>query len=517
MPYAGPRLETPFHLSDLLKIGLKVRPNNPAVTSMESVIFWSDLDRNASRLAANYLGLGLKSGDRVASLMPNRTALIVHYIACFKAGLVLTPLNYRYTPPEINHALDVSSAKIILAHVERANDIAASEAGNLPLGTIWYGGDESRKPSLEELTKAEPEDATLPALDPGMPAAIFFTSGSTGPAKGVTHTRKTLGWMFASAAQAFELRPNDVVLPASSCAHIGGFAFSMAALSAGAHLVVPRGFDHEEIGPLLRTTRPTVLSMLPAALLHLIREHDMTSADFSSLRLARSGGDKVSTELEKEFMALTGKTVSEGYGMTEFGFAALNPPMGVDKVGSIGLPSPGFELSIRNDEGQELPTDKEGRLWVRTPTKSIGYWNDEKASAEVMRDGWFDTGDALKVDRDGYMWFCGRQKQIIVHDGSNISPQEVEDALLGHPAVELAGVVGVIDETHGENVRAYVEIKANIKKPKAGELIRVAKQRVGYKAPEEIIFIETMPLNPTGKVDRVALKKIAAGEHAHHL
>ena len=115
------------------------------------------------------------------------------------------------------------------------------------------------------------------------------------------------------------------------------------------------------------------------------------------------------------------------------------------------------------------------------------------------------------------MWFCGRQKQIIVHDGSNISPQEVEDALLGHPAVELAGVVGVIDETHGENVRAYVEIKANIKKPKAGELIRVAKQRVGYKAPEEIIFIETMPLNPTGKVDRVALKKIAAGEHAHHL
>lgn len=517
MPYAGPLLETPLHLSDLLKIGLRVRPNDPAVTSMESVISWSDLDRNSSRLAASYLELGLKPGDRIASLMPNRTALIVHYIACFKAGLVLTPLNYRYTPPEINHALDVSSAKIILAHVERANDIAASDAGSLPLGTIWYGGDESRKPSLEELTKVESEDTTLPALDPDMPAAIFFTSGSTGPAKGVTHTRETLGWMFASAAQAFELAPNDVVLPGSSCAHIGGFAFSMAALSAGAHLVVARGFDHEEIGPLLRTTRPTLLSMLPTALLHLIREHDMTSADFSSLRLARSGGDKVSAELEKEFMALTGKTVSEGYGMTEFGLAALNPPIGVDKLGSIGLPSPGFVLSIRNDEGQELPTDKEGRLWVRTPTQSIGYWNDEKASAEVMRDGWFDTGDELKVDKDGYMWFCGRQKQIIVHDGSNISPQEVEDALLEHPAIELAGVVGVIDESHGENVRAYVEIKANIKKPKAGELIRFAKQRVGYKAPEEIIFIEKMPLNPTGKVDRVALKKIAADEHGHHL
>ena len=134
-----------------------------------------------------------------------------------------------------------------------------------------------------------------------------------------------------------------------------------------------------------------------------------------------------------------------------------------------------------------------------------------------MRDGWFDTGDEMKVDKDGYMWFCGRQKQIIVHDGSNISPQEVEDALLEHPAVELAGVVGVIDKSHGENVRAYVEIKAKIKTPKTGELIQFAKQRVGYKAPEEIILIEKMPLNPTGKVDRVALKKIAAGEHGHHI
>lgn len=517
MPYAGPLLKAPLQLSDLLKIGLKNGPNDPAVTSMESVISWSDLDRASSWLAANYHALGLEPGDRVASLMPNRAALIVHYVACFKAGFVLTPLNYRYTPPEINHALDVSSSKIILAHVERANDIAASEAGSLPLGMIWYGGDESKKPSLEELMKAEPEDTTLPALDPKMPAATFFTSGSTGPAKGVTHTRGTFGWMFASAAQALEIAPKDVVLPGSSCAHIGGFTFSMAALSAGAHLVVARGFDHEEIGPLLRTTRPTLLSMLPTALLHLIREHDMTSADFSSLRLARSAGDKVSAELEKEFITLTGKTVSEGYGMTEFGLATLNPPMGIDKLGSIGLPSPGFVFSIRNDQGQELPKDKEGRLWVRSPTQSIGYWNDEKASAEVMRDGWFDTGDEMKVDKDGYMWFCGRQKQIIVHDGSNISPQEVEDALLEHPAVELAGVVGVIDKSHGENVRAYVEIKAKIKTPKTGELIQFAKQRVGYKAPEEIILIEKMPLNPTGKVDRVALKKIAAGEHGHHI
>lgn len=516
MPQAGPLLEEATQLSDLLKVGLDNSPKDPALVSMEAVWSWSDLDRAADRLAANYLALGLEPGDRVASLMPNRTALFVHYIACFKAGLVIAPLNYRYTAPEIDHALDVSEAKIVLAHAERAADIAGSKAANLPLGVVWYGGD-GQTPSFEALMKAEPQSDARPTMDSAAPAAIFFTSGSTGPAKGVTHTRGSLSNMFTSAAQCFELTQNDILLPGSSCTHIGGFTFSMSALSAGARVVVARAFDHEEMGPLLRTTRPTLLSMLPTALLHLIREHDMTAADFSSLRLIRSAGDKVSAELEKEFKALTGKFVNEGYGMTEFGLAALNPPIGVDKLGSIGLPSPGFVFSIRNDDWDEVPPDQEGRLWVQTPTQCAGYWADETASAEVMRDGWFDTGDEMKVDGDGYNWFCGRRKQIIVHDGSNICPQEVEEALLEHEAVELAGVVGVIDELHGESVRAYVEIKQGAEASKMGELIQFAKKRVGYKAPEEIVNIEKMPLNPTGKVDRASLKKIAAGDHAHHV
>ena len=517
MPQAGPLLEAPIRLSKLLQKGVTDRPHEAALVSMEGVWSWSKLEEATNRLAAQYLALGLQPGDRVASLMPNRTTLFVHYLACFKAGLVITPLNYRYTPPEINHALEVSAARIILAHAERAADIAASKASGLPLGVISYGDDSNKGPSFEALVKADAPAVALPEPSPDAPVAIFFTSGSTGPAKGVTHTHESLGWVFASAALAFELTPHDVLLPGSSCSHIGGFGFSFSALSAGARVVVARGFDHDEIGPLLRTTRPSLLSMLPTALLHLIREHDMTGDDFNSLRLCRSGGDKVPAELEKEFIALTGHPVSEGYGMTEIGLAALNPPMGVDKLGSIGVPSPGFAFSIRDDQGRELPAGQAGRLWVKSPTQSPGYWNDPAASAEVVRDGWFDTGDVMKVDSDGYLWFCGRQKQIIVHDGSNISPQEVEDALLDHPAVESAGVVGVHDLMHGENVRAYVALKPDAKRPTAGELIQFARQHVGYKAPEEIVILDAMPLNPTGKVDRTALKKLAAGDHAHHI
>jgi long-chain acyl-CoA synthetase len=123
----------------------------------------------------------------------------------------------------------------------------------------------------------------------------------------------------------------------------------------------------------------------------------------------------------------------------------------------------------------------------------------------------------MRADRDNYLWFCGRQKQIIVHDGSNISPQEVEDALLEHASVENAGVIGIHDLMHGENVRAYVELKRDAPRPTAAELIAFARASVGYKAPEEIVFIESMPMNATGKVDRSALKKLAAGDHAQHL
>jgi len=182
MQHSGPALESPVQLSKLLQVGLKDRPNEPALISLEDIWSWSELEQASNRLAANYLALGLKPGDRVASLMPNRSALMVHYLACFKAGLVATPLNYRYTPIEIDHALTVSEAKIILAHAERAADLTASKASSLPLGVITYGGETGKGTRFEDLIKTEAPAAALPEPKPDAPAAIFFTSGSTGPA-----------------------------------------------------------------------------------------------------------------------------------------------------------------------------------------------------------------------------------------------------------------------------------------------------------------------------------------------
>jgi acyl-coenzyme A synthetase/AMP-(fatty) acid ligase len=267
--------------------------------------------------------------------------------------------------------------------------------------------------------------------------------------------------------------------------------------------------DGDELLPLLRTQRPTVLWMLPAALIALVRDHGARHEDFHSIRYCISGGDKVPAELEREFTGLAGFPISESYGMTEIGCATLNPPAGINKLGSIGCPGPDYRLSIRDESGTELPVGGEGRLWVKSAGNTIGYWNNPAATAETIRDGWLDTGDVMKIDADGYLWFCGRKKQIIIHDGSNICPQEVEEALLEHPAVQAAGVVGIHDLVHGETVRAYVTTKPGSARPTSQELIRFARARVGYKAPEEISLLEQMPLNPTGKVDRVALKRMA--------
>jgi acyl-coenzyme A synthetase/AMP-(fatty) acid ligase len=513
MPIFGNTLNETVCLQDILRRGLETKPDESALVSLNKSYTWRELDQASQRLAANYLALGLAPGDRIASLMPNRCELMIHYLACIKAGLVAVPLNYRYHAPQIDHALSVSGAKTILIYDERLHHVDESEIiQDLHLGIISFEAEDHPYTRFESLLENEPGVITLPSPAPDWPSAIFFTSGSTGPAKGVTHTYGSFEYMFASAAQAFELTPEDVMIADSSFSHLGGFLFSLSALSVGCPALVPTNTEPDELLQLMRKERPTVLTMIPAALFRVVRDHDARKEDFSSLRLMRAGADKVPLELEREFNKLTDLVIDEGYGSSEMGLATMNPPSGLIKQGSIGRPIPGFEVSLRDDDGNEVHAEVEGNNWVKTGSLMAGYWQRPEDTQKVIVDGWFDSGDVLVADEDGYLRFRGRKKQIIVHDGSNISPQEVEDALLEHESIESAGVIGINDLFHGENVRAYVSIKEGFGQPTATELIFFARERIGYRAPEEIVFLEEIPLNPTGKVDRVTLKQMAEGQ-----
>jgi acyl-coenzyme A synthetase/AMP-(fatty) acid ligase len=245
-------------------------------------------------------------------------------------------------------------------------------------------------------------------------------------------------------------------------------------------------------------------------LLSLIRDHAATAVDFASVRFSVCGGDKVSGELAGEYLALTGRMIDEVYGMTEIGTAMCTPATGPVRVGSVGPLAPGFTAELRDAEGREVRRGDDGRLWLRAPSVMVGYWNAPAATAEVLRDGWIDTGDLMRADADGHFWFRGRLKQLIIHDGSNIAPQEVEEALLAHAAVAAAGVVGIHNPLHGETVRAYVAARDPAAPPTAQALIDFVRVRIAaYKAPEEIVFLPELPLNPTGKVDRARLKRMA--------
>lgn len=518
MAIAGAKLERPIKLANLLEVGLKGKPNEPALVSLERKWSWLELDQVSTRLAGQYLALGLVPGDRVASLLPNRGALLVHYLACFKAGLVATPLNYRYQAPEIDHALDVSGASLLVAHAEREDVLAASEqVPRLRLGRISYGAEGGTHRRLEDLMTSDGPQTELPPPRPETPAFIFFTSGSTGKPKGVTHSHDTFGWMVASAIAGLALTPADVFLPATSASHIAATSLSFAGLAAGACVAIARSFGGDELLPLLRNMEPSLLCMLPAPLFGLVRDHDAARADFQSIRRCVSGGDKISAELEHEFMGVTGFAIEELYGMTETGTSTINPTAEQNRIGSIGQMAPGFSASIRDDDGAEVPTGTPGRLWIRSPSNMIGYWNRPDATAETLVDGWLDTGDLVSADEQNYLWFRGRKKQIIIHDGSNICPQEVEDSLLENPAVASAAVVGIHDLIHGENVRAYVTFRPGVKRPSIAQIIQFSRDRVGYKAPDEIVVLEEMPINAVGKVDRVALKQMADAAVNRHL
>jgi len=516
VPIFGPQLSRPANLTNLLLPALKSKPDEMALVSGSQVWTWRELQRDIDALTLGLVTMGLGKGDRVASLMPNRGEILIFYLACMKMGLVVVPLNYRYTTREIDYALEKSGAVSLIVGVERSGDIRASRfIGKLKKGYLSFGGVLELVPSYESLVHKKERPVKFPVSVVNDPAFLFFTSGSMGQPKGVAHSQLTFGAIVASFVAALKLTQDDIVLPGSSIAHVGSLSMALAALSVGATTLIPHSFDGEEILSLLRHGRPTILVMVPALFIAMERNPKAKREDFTSLRVCFTGGDKFPVNIAKEFTNKTGHMIQEGYGLTEAPGCLFNRSLSPDKVGSVGTVAPGYAASLRDEQGGEAALNVDGNLWLSGTPVMTGYWQNPQANREAFSDGWFDTGDVMRVDSGGCFWFRSRKKQIIVHDGSNLSPQEIEEAVMAHPSVDLAGVIGIHDDAHGESVWAYITLKKNAPKPYVDEIIRCAKERVGYKAPEVIEILDEMPINPTGKIDRGALKKLAEAQLAH--
>jgi long-chain acyl-CoA synthetase len=249
------------------------------------------------------------------------------------------------------------------------------------------------------------------------------------------------------------------------------------------------------------------MQLLPTGLDDFVEAEAHARHDLSSLRAVMVGGDKVPMDVHRRFADLLGFEVTEGIGMTECSHYASNPPFGDKRLGSVGRAVPGHDIRVIDASGAPVPAGKTGEIVVRSEAMFDRYWENPSATADTLHDGWLRTGDLGRFDADGWLWFMGRQKQIIIRAGSNVVPEEVEEVLYQHPAVALACVVGAPDERLGQRVEAYVELEPGAVATDDELRTFAADRLAGYKVPERIIFVESMPRTGTGKLDRHGMEQ----------
>jgi long-chain acyl-CoA synthetase len=414
--------------------------------------------------------------------------------ACFKAGLVAVPVNIRLKAPEVVYILQHSEASMCFSQPELAH--MAQQAPCMPVYS-----------ALPE-TGSRASTTPLPQGDGAAPCAIVYTSGTTAKPKGAVHTHNSL--LHCSRLMLSMIGGGGPVsMFTTQMAHLSGLGcMLLPSILDGKTIVLLPAFDPALALDFIERFGVTYTGALPAMLAFLTEEQEHRPRNISSLRVVISGGDSVPVALQDRFLSLTGVPVLELIGMTESCPIAWNTAHDL-RPGSAGKPRGSVEIKLVASDGKEGNT---GEMAVRSPANFSRYWRDDRATADTVRDEWLYTGDLMTRDGDGYLWFNGRLKQIIVRGGSNIAPQEVEEALLQHPAVLETGVIGMPDPLYGQSVAAFVSLRRGVSVTE-GELREFARDRLAdYKLPEKIWFLPDLPKGLTGKLDRRALAEIASSQ-----
>ena len=473
-------------------------PNKPSVIVDKRTLSYSELDLQARRFAHKLMAFGVRSGDRVALHMYNSLELAVSYFACFMAGAIAVPVNTRMKAAEIKYVLEHSGASTYCGQAElfrEIDDLRPCLPGIQRF--VVDGRDVAACP--RPLVGAE-----LPAVTAHELAAILYTSGSTARPKGVAHTHGSL----LHAARACGIENDDVVILTTPMVHGAGLMTFLAGVGVAATHVVIGRFDPDAILDAIAQHRGSYLLAMPVMCRALIATQRRRPRDVSSGRFFLAGGDAVPPALQDEFARCFGQSLHEGFGTTETGLIAANWPGTEPRVGSFGRAVPGVDVAVVDTDGRRALGEAEGEMIVRSAGNMVGYWNDREATQRALKDGWFRTGDIVRRDSDGYLWFRGRSKEIIVRGGSNVSPQEVEAVLYQNAGVREAGVVGIPDATWGERLVAFVSRRSG-HAVTAGELVSFVRARLAdYKTPEEVVFVDELPNSAAGKVSRRALLDI---------
>jgi len=433
---------------------------------------------------ARRIRLGIHPGDRVVVLMENSPDVGVAYHAIWRAGGVVTPAVFLLTREELERLIRDAEPALVLTS-EMFADTARAAAGDIRV--------------VADLAELEADDSPIVERDELDLAALVYTGGTTGRAKGVMLTHANLYEAGRAGHEAGHVDGVDRSLSCLPLAHSYGLLVLNVALHhpGQQQSVLMRWFEAETWLRLAQDHRVQIAPLVPSMLYLLLRQ-PLEQYDLSALRFVASGAAPLALGAIDEFVRrVPGVQIREGYGLTETSALVSTNPPGRCRYGTVGPPVPGTEVRI-----------VDGEVCVRSELVMAGYWSAPKATAEAIRDGWLYTGDMGRLDEDGYLTIVDRKKDLIIRGGFNVFPRDVEEALLEHPAVATACVLGRPDSVYGEEVVAFVTLSASVEEE---ELVSFGRERLGgYKYPREIHVLDVLPLTPVGKADRKALRAALA-------
>lgn len=477
-------------------------PHLPAIKQGDMILSYAALDGAASRLATLLSERGVGPGDRVALTMPNVAYFPVAYYAILRLGAVVVPMNPLLKAGEISFAWTDSGARVAVVFPLFAEEAqkAAAATGTDVIVTV---------PSeFEGLLAATAPTPQVALVEPSDTAVILYTSGTTGQPKGAELSHANLRSNVLTTIETLMPNgPGDVLFGGLPLFHSFGQTCGLnAAMAGGACLTLLPKFDGEQALRIIVEDRVTIFLGVPTMYMALLAVPDAQRFDTSTVKIGASGGASLPVEVLRGVERTFGFGLLEGYGLSETSpVASFNHPDRPTKPGSVGIPIRGVEFALLDADEAEVADGAIGEIVIRGENVMKGYWNRPDATAEAMRGGWFHTGDLATRDADGYYFIVDRVKDMIIRNGFNVYPREVEEVLYTHPAVAEAAVFGIPDPVHGEEIAALVTLKAGAEAT-ADELRDfVSDQIAAYKYPRVIRF-GVLPKGPTGKILKREIK-----------
>lgn len=483
-------------------------PDKPAVIFQDNPITFRKLRDTVFTLANNLISLGVKKGDKVAIYLPNWPEYIYSYLAVWSLGATVVPLDYMLTDAELASCLSHCQASALFFKSKPHISLDKIKQACPSLKRVIMSREQSiSNVSFEELLARVDTSAPQTPINDKDLAIIFYTSGTTGRPKGVMINYLQLSAPPKSMDFFVDLTHKDITLCALPFSHLGGLIYIQNCLAFGLTVVLLERFIPLEFLKNIQKYRVSCFWIVPSMYYAILQLKEFENFDLSSLRWIVTFGASSSVEALRRFNRFCPNAhILNGWGLTETNAPTTVIPLGSDKIESVGRPAPWIEVKILDDSGRELSAGEIGEVAVKSWVVTEGYYNDEKATHQAIRKGWFYSGDLGRIDADGHLYIVGRKKEMIKVGGEIVFEPEVEAALYKHPDIAEAAVVGTSDKLRGEVPKAFVILKdgKNITESELRYFLR--EHLAHFKIPHYFEFVPSLPKNRSGKIDKEQLR-----------